>query len=48
LQFVRCKLTGASAGEHPVLVVVRHRFLLSNGFRIPSPNTYGKSTVETA
>jgi hypothetical protein len=28
LQFVRCKLTGASAGEHPVLLVVRHRFLL--------------------
>lgn len=32
LQFVRCQLTGASAGKHPVLVVVRHKFSLSSGF----------------
>jgi len=41
LQFVRCKLTGASAGEHTVLVIIRHKFFLSSGFDFLLPTRWG-------
>jgi len=47
LYFVLCELTSAHAAEYPLFVVVRHRFSPFKCFRFPSPNTPGKSMVET-
>jgi hypothetical protein len=42
-----CELTSTHPAEYPVFIVVQHRLSPFQCFRFPSPNTLGRSTVET-